>query len=68
MVEIKKEKQIYRCLNMVYTNRLSTHCTFIYLSLKILKLLHWKQTTNWASRNIKNTQLLESELRVNISC
>ena len=53
---------------MMYINHLSTHCTFIYLPLKILKLLHWEQTTNRTSRNIKNTQLLESELRVNISC
>ena len=65
MVEIKKEKQIYHCLNTVYKNHLSTHCTFIYLPLKILKLLHWEQTTNRASRNIKNTQPSESELGVN---
>ena len=30
MIEIKKEKQIYHCLNMVYISYLSTHCTFIY--------------------------------------
>ena len=65
MVEIKKEKQIYHCLNTVYKNHLSTHCTFIYLTLKILKLLHWEQTTNRASRNIKNTQPSESELGLN---
>ena len=41
MIEInnKRKKQIYHCLNMVYINYLSTHCTFIYLVLKILKLL-----------------------------
>ena len=39
MIEIKKEKQIYHFLNMVYISYQSTHCTFItYLPLKILKL------------------------------
>ena len=43
MIEIKKKKkQIFHCLNMVYINYLSTHCTFIYLLLKILKLLPTK--------------------------
>ena len=53
---------------MVYINHLSTHCTFICLPLKKVKLLHWEQTTNRASRNIKNTQISESKLSVNISC
>ena len=41
MIENSKERknQIYHCLNNVYINYLSTHCTFIYLPLKILKLL-----------------------------
>ena len=30
MIEIKTEKQIYRCLIMVYISYLSTHCTFMY--------------------------------------
>ena len=49
-------------------NHLSSRCTFICLPLKKVKLLHWEQTTNRASKNIKNTQLSESELSVNISC
>ena len=32
MTEIKHDKQIYHCLNMVYISYLSTHCTLIYLS------------------------------------
>ena len=31
MIEIKNDKQIYHCLNMVQISYLSTHCTLIYL-------------------------------------
>ena len=31
MIEIKNDKQIYHCLNMVYISYLCTHCTLIYL-------------------------------------
>ena len=48
-VSVKKESTVYRAgaaelstitsLNMVYINYISTHCTFIYLLLRLLKLL-----------------------------
>ena len=61
MVEIKEEKQIYHCLNMVYINYLvSSPCTFIYLRLKIPKLLR----TNYkpGQWSIQGTQISECEL------
>ena len=62
MIEIKKEKLIYNCLNMVYINYLlCLHLSWtVYLPLKILKLLG----TNYkpGQREHQGTQISESEL------
>ena len=68
MIEIKKKKQIYFCLNMVYINYPSTDCTFIFLLLGILKLLptNYKPGQGKHFRNPK-FQKVKLFLRVNIS-
>ena len=63
-----KKKQIYHCLNIVYINYLSTHCTFIYLLLKILTLLptNYKPGQRKHFRKLKFRKVNLS-LRVNIA-